>query len=454
MAATISFVSGKGALAHNNREYIHENIDVDRIKDNIDYKNESLKTAYKKCFGKAVEEYNNRQTRNDRKIKDYMTQIEKSGNNEKLFYETIVQVGDKYSHGFGSGYERQAIDILDEYAKSFQERNPSLYVFNMKMHLDEASPHLHIDYIPVATGYKRGLDIRNSLTKAHENMGIPRGTGKNNNSTMKWQNREKDHLKDLARKHNLEIIDKKTDRKHLTVDEYKIYAEQVEKQYTRYMNSKLDVKNTKVPLVNKVLLDEDEFERLLNNAKYNIVTRTSISKKTKKLEEKEVELNNLADGLKERRKSLDRTVEMLDSSKKNYEQLFADQLEINEEVRYLRSTIEDLKEENSMIEPLLSKIEGLESENENLAYIFANQMKAINMLVHSEEYPNNLDKKQVRLIKALDNYTQGWLKEVSREDLAEEVNKKMGISKGIQENIDRLEKQERTKNRNLARGGR
>ena len=125
-----------------------------------------------------------------------MQRIKDSGNNEKLFYENIVQVGDKYSHGFGSGNEEQAIDILDEYAKSFQERNPNLYVFNMKMHLDEASPHLHIDYIPVATGYKRGLGTRNSLTKAHENMGIPRGTGRNDNSTMKWQEREKEYLKE------------------------------------------------------------------------------------------------------------------------------------------------------------------------------------------------------------------------------------------------------------------
>ena len=231
--ASISFVTGKGAIGHNNREFIHDNVDESRVKDNINYKEEKLNIAYEKCFGQAVESYNERQTRNDRKIKNYMQRIKDSGNNEKLFYENVIQVGDKYSHGFGSGNEQQAIDILDEYAKRFQERNPNLYVFNMKMHLDEASPHLHIDYIPVATGYKRGLDTRNSLTKAHANMGIPKGTGRNNNSTMKWQEREKEYLKEIAKDHNLEIIDKKTDRKHLTVDEYKIYAEQIEKQYDK-----------------------------------------------------------------------------------------------------------------------------------------------------------------------------------------------------------------------------
>src|SRR5699024_10433986 len=171
MAVAISFVTGKGALDHNNREYIHKNIDEARIKNNINYKEESLKTAYDKCFGEAVEEFNQRQTRTDRQIKNYMHKIKNSGNNEKLFYENIVQIGDKYTHGIGSKNENQAIEILDEYARTFQERNPNLYVFNMKMHLDEASPHLHIDYIPVATGYKNGLSTRNSLTKAHKNMG-------------------------------------------------------------------------------------------------------------------------------------------------------------------------------------------------------------------------------------------------------------------------------------------
>ena len=453
--ASISFVTGSGAIGHNNREFIHDNVDESRVKDNINYKEEKLHIAYEKCFGQAVESYNERQTRNDRKIKNYMKQIKDSGNNEKLFYENVIQVGDKYSHGFGSGNEQQAIDILDEYAKRFQERNPNLYVFNMKMHLDEASPHLHIDYIPVATGYKRGLGTRNSLTKAHQNMGIPKGTGRNNNSTMKWPEREKEYLKEIAKDHNLEIIDKKTDRKHLTVDEYKIYAEQIEKQYDKYMNSKVNIKSSKIPFTNKVFLEENDFKKISNNAKYNYLTEKTVSKYTKKLEGKEVELNLLADRLKKRDRQLkdkdkefDIKFQEVKKIKNKYEFLYEDQLNINEKVDFLQEQIKDLEMENSKIEPLQDKAD-------NLASVLTNQMKAINLLVHDkEDYAIGLNKKQINLINALDSYTQSWLEQVGEKDLATEVNEKIGISKGIQENIDHLKKLERSQNRGPSLGGR
>ena len=453
--ASISFVTGKGALGHNNREFIHDNVDESRVKDNINYKEEKLNIAYEKCFGQAVESYNERQTRNDRKIKNYMQRIKDSGNNEKLFYENIVQVGDKYSHGFGSGNEKQAIDILDEYAKSFQERNPNLYVFNMKMHLDEASPHLHIDYIPVATGYKRGLDTRNSLTKAHENMGIPRGTGRNDNSTMKWQEREKEYLKEIAKDHDLKIINKKTDRKHLTVDEYKIYAEQIEKQYDKFMNAKVNIKSSKIPFTNKVFLEEKDFKKISNNAKYNYLTEKTVTKYTKKLEGKEVELNLLADRLKKRDRQLknrdkefDIKFQEVKKIKNKYEFLYEDQLNINEKVDFLQEQIKELEVENSKIEPLQDKAD-------NLASVLANQMKAINLLVHDkEDYAVGLNKKQINLINALDDYTQAWLEQVGEKNLATEVNEKIGISKGVQESMDYLKKLEKSKDRGPSLGGR
>ena len=446
--ASISFVTGKGAIGHNNREFIHDNVDESRVKDNINYKEEKLHIAYEKCFGQAVESYNERQTRNDRKIKNYMQRIKDSGNNEKLFYENIVQVGDKYSHGFGSGNEEQAIDILDEYAKSFQERNPNLYVFNMKMHLDEASPHLHIDYIPVATGYKRGLDTRNSLTKAHENMGILRGTGRNDNSTMKWQEREKEYLKEIAKDHDLKIINKKTDRKHLTVDEYKIYAEQIEKQYDKFMNAKVNIKSSKIPFTNKVFLEEKDFKKISNNAKYNYLTEKTVTKYTKKLEGKEVELNLLADRLKERDRQLkykdkefDIKFQEVKKIKDKYESLYEEQLNINEKVEFLEEQVKEL-------EPLKDKAD-------NLASVLASQMKAINLLVHDKgNYAVGLNKKQINLINALDDYTQAWLEQVGEKDLATEVNEKIGISKGVQESMDYLKKLEKSKDRGPSLGGR
>ena len=92
-----------------------------------------------------------------------------------------------------------AIEILEQYAKTFQERNPNLYLFNCVMHLDEATPHLHIDYIPVAHGYKTGMETRNSLTKALQQMGFAKAVSKKENETVAWQQRERAYLTDLCR---------------------------------------------------------------------------------------------------------------------------------------------------------------------------------------------------------------------------------------------------------------
>lgn len=169
-AKTISFPKGKGHLTHNNREFISNNVVPERTVWNRIYIQESLEQAYEKCFGQALRDYNVAQKRKDRRKENYLKEIENSGNKEKTFYENIVQIGKKDdtpvvgADGKLTEEAKAAIEILEQYAKTFQERNPNLYLFNCVMHLDEATPHLHIDYIPVANGYKTGMKTRNSLT--------------------------------------------------------------------------------------------------------------------------------------------------------------------------------------------------------------------------------------------------------------------------------------------------
>lgn len=116
-----------------------------------------------------------------------MEHIRKSKNGEKLFYENVVQVGTMYSCPVGSTDGETASKILDEYMRGFEQRNPNIYVFNAVLHLDEATPHLHIDWIPIARDYKNGLQIRNSLDKALKQQGIDGTGGKKGNSTQNWQ---------------------------------------------------------------------------------------------------------------------------------------------------------------------------------------------------------------------------------------------------------------------------
>ena len=190
MSRTISFVKGRGIINHNNRTFTAENVDASRTPLNITYVKIPIEQAYEEIFGDAVAEYNAKQKRNDRKIDNYMAKVKESKNNEKVFYETLVQIGRMSDtaildeDGNITDEALLAKEVLDEYARTFQERNPNLILFNAVLHMDEATPHLHLDYIPVANGYKTGLSTRNSLTKGLQEMGIAKAVSKNDTETM------------------------------------------------------------------------------------------------------------------------------------------------------------------------------------------------------------------------------------------------------------------------------
>lgn len=172
---------GKGSVNHNSRKFRAENVNGERTHLNIDYCNENIKKVYHELFDEALQRYNEKQTRTDRRIGNYYEKI-CSGKQEKPFHELILQIGDKENMGAESESGDLARRILDEYYKGFQERNPQLRVFSAHLHMDEATPHLHIDFVPFTTGSKRGLDTRVSLKKALEAQGFNRAVqgGKSN----------------------------------------------------------------------------------------------------------------------------------------------------------------------------------------------------------------------------------------------------------------------------------
>ena len=152
MKRTISGMIGAGSLAHNRRDFVAENVDPDRVQLNICYKNENLKEVYKELFDDAVERYNVGK-RKDRQITNYYEKI-RQGKQEKLFHEVIFQIGNREDMAVGTSEGNLAVKILDEYVKDFQKRNPTLRVFNCYLHQDEATPHLHIDFVPYVTNWK------------------------------------------------------------------------------------------------------------------------------------------------------------------------------------------------------------------------------------------------------------------------------------------------------------
>ena len=217
--ASISIELGKGALKHNSRIFNTPNTNPERSHLNKEYINDDIKNVYHELFDEAVERYNSKQTRNDRKVKNYYEKIY-NGKQEKPFHEIVVQIGNKNDFGIDKQTAELAEKALDDYVSTFQKRNPYLRVFSAHMHLDEATPHLHIDFVPFTTGSKRGLDTRVSLKQALANQGFV-GNGREETEWALWVNSEKESLAESMLKFNIEWENQHTSREHLSVLDYK-----------------------------------------------------------------------------------------------------------------------------------------------------------------------------------------------------------------------------------------
>lgn len=238
---SISMPQGRGNRQHNLRNYgegkLPSNVDASRTEQNIVWKDDTTAHAYHRIFDDAVAEYNAKQKRKDRQIKDYRTHILNSKNGEKEFYEDVLQWGKQEDFIEHPEWCEIAKDCLLEYIEGFEERNPGLELIGAYIHMDEASPHMHFDYIPVATGYKTGVQKRNSLDRAMRNLIAVRtgseysprpdekdASGKcTDNATKQWKEMERAHFKKICIRRGL-VVDgeiKTPERDSLSVLEYK-----------------------------------------------------------------------------------------------------------------------------------------------------------------------------------------------------------------------------------------
>ena len=229
---------GKGSVNHNSRVIHAKNTDPERSDQNICYVNESIKQVYHELFDEALERYNAKQTRVDRCISDYYEKI-CSGKQEKPFHEVILQIGNRDDTNAQSREGQLAVKILDEYMQGFQDRNPYLRVFSAHLHVDEATPHLHIDFVPYITGSKRGLDTRVSLKQALAAQGFSGGT-RQDTEWNQWVHEEKVQLALVMDHYGVEWEQKGSHEKHLSVLDYekKMRAQEVAELDTDFQSLK------------------------------------------------------------------------------------------------------------------------------------------------------------------------------------------------------------------------
>ena len=256
---------GKGSLTHNSRAFKAKNVKEDYTQYNIEYCNENIKAVYHELFDKALERYNEKQTRNDRKINDYYEKI-RTSKQEKLFHEVIFQIGNKDDMNAQSENGELAKKILDKFMKNFQQRNPNLKVFSAHLHMDEETPHLHIDFVPFVSGSKRGLDTRVSMKQALASMGFKGGT-KQETEWSQWIASEKQELAKAMERHGVIWKQKGTHRKHLSVLDFE---KQEREKEVQILTSQKEEISQKIQEIQKNVSSETKDLKRLQGKKQEI----------------------------------------------------------------------------------------------------------------------------------------------------------------------------------------
>lgn len=226
MERTISGMMGKGSIKHNTRAFHAKNVDTERSIYNVEFCHTDIKKVYHELFDKALERYNAKQNRNDRKIDNYYEKIRQS-KQEKLFHEVILQIGNKDDMNAKSEEGELSKEILIDFMQDFQKRNPNLYVFSAHLHMDEETPHIHVDFVPFIRNSKRGLDTRVSLKGALGEQGFKGGT-RGATEWNQWIEAEKQELSKVMGRYGIQWKQLGTHNKHLSVLEFEKQERQKE----------------------------------------------------------------------------------------------------------------------------------------------------------------------------------------------------------------------------------
>jgi hypothetical protein len=483
----VSMPQGKGSQLHNRREYekigkpIPDNIDSSKTAENITLVDRDIRQVYQEIFGDALEQYNSKQKRADRKIEDYYDHIQKSKNGEKLFYEDVVQWGSKDDFQEPEMRER-AKKALVQYVKGFEERNPNLRLIGAYIHMDEASPHLHLDYVPVAHGYSRGISTRNSLDRAMKEMGFaPENESRKNNATKLWKENERSVFGEICRNMGLEVEAERKARGSLSVDEYKKARDQMigeieqekeaivaEVEPLRELKTGIDEIDTtgkKLPF-GVVAIKEKDLEAVKEQAKAYTANRDEIGE----LRQRSAAVSQREQRADQRERQLDNKANELAKQQQQLQQMYQRQLNLNQllekserDGRAKDKKIADLQTENTSLRgqirsltvqidqikaELWEKINNLTDKLRGAYESLTNVVKAVGMLKYDREKDqngnytygkygiSNLSKAQDKLIDGLAEYGAKWAKEDGFPEMAEEMEKRVGISKGIEKIIE------------------
>ena len=300
---------GKGSVSHNTRTFSAKNVDKERSKYNVEFCHLDIKKVYRELFDDALERYNAKQKRSDRKIDNYYEKIRQS-KQEKLFHEVILQIGNKDDTNAKSEEGQLAKEILIEFMEDFQKRNPNLYVFSAHLHMDEETPHVHIDFVPFIRNSKRGLDTRVSLKGALAEQGFKGGT-RSTTEWNQWIESEKQELSKVAERYGVRWKQLGTHNKHLSVLDFEKQerAKEVATLEKAVSSNKAELSH----IIYQQVLAENEIEKIK-------LENEAVRQETTELSATNDLLREQADGLIENREKLMSDNKALEQHQKKLQQ--------------------------------------------------------------------------------------------------------------------------------------
>lgn len=363
---TVSISKGKGCLAHNDRtiQRVNERSwEPTKSGQNIIYKNENIEQVYKNLFGESLEKYNKKQIEKghpERQIRDYYDHISRS-KQEKTFYEIIVAFGNINDKNNPEVYQKLRA-CLDEYSQDFEIRNPNFRVLQETTHRDEKGiDHTHIDFIPISTENKRGLEVRNSMRGALKEMGY---TGKT--AFLDWRQNEEQVMAHILEKHGLEFERGDGRDEHLNVAEYQFLQKEVERQAKLKLENmelpempKAEIKTNPITKTESIKLSKTDFDEINQVIKHQQMRITSSEARKRALE---VQLENSELKLEKLRKRP--TNALYEALKEDYKNLKVE----NEDLIKQSNGLEiKNKELNKMVKSLEKENESLNESKQSLS---------------------------------------------------------------------------------------
>lgn len=467
---TVSIAKGRGYLNHNDRSIdrvSEKSWDPELSRKNVICRNIPIEDAYEQLFGKALNEYNQRQidvNHPERRIKNYYEHIIRS-KQEKPFYEFVVAFGNMNDKDTDIYPSLQR--CLDEYITNFDKRNPNFKVFQKIVHLDEKGiDHAHLDFIPVSTHNKRGLSVKNSFRGALKEMGY---TGKT--AFLDWRQSEEKYMAEILERHGLEFERGSGRDEHLNVRQYQAEAREINRlAQQKLKNMELpsipepEIKINPITKSESVKLSKTEFDKIKQVIEHQQTQITSLeaqkSDLSAKLENVELKLDTARKKpyMRENETLMQNLQDESDFSEeltKKYGKLSNQYVDLFKSYKKLEKENNSLHQENAS---QFCKIKELEMKISNISQDFykkltnayvsiKNIVQAVGMLKYDKDEGyriENITAKQERLIDGVSEYGSALAKQNEYPELAEKMDNKVGIDKSI-ESFVKLPEPERTR---------